>query len=1232
MVVPCPSREQYQRLLAGQLDAAEEQCLEEHVKSCADCLKTLDELTAVSPEALPTTSRDPLPSPARLPVDHPADESLDRPKLAQKFLERLHKEGLAETAPWRVRAGNPLRAATGDSLPQVEGYRVLGVLGRGGMGVVYKAEEIALHRLVALKMIRGEILSDAKHRERFRTEAQAVARLQHANIVQIFAVGEVDGVPYYSLEYVESGSLAEKLAGFPQPLLPAAHLVELVARAVHFAHENGIVHRDLKPGNILLTAEGAPKIADFGLAKILEGEPGAAGATTAGEWVRGTPSYMAPEQASPDRPARQVGAAADVYALGAILYEMLTGRPPFQAQTPLETVLQVVHAEPTSPQRFRPGVPRDLETICLKCLEKAPAKRYASALALAEDLRRFQAGEPIRARPVSRAERLVRWGRRNPVVAALLATLAVVLVAAFTLVTWKWRAEAQAAERAREETRRADSAGQEAARLAARGLVDQALNQGDHGHTDRALLLLAKGLELAAQGGDPDLDHAIRVNLAAWRYQLIHRRATLPHDNWVWAVAYSPDGRLCATGSRDGTARLWSATTGQPVGEPLRHEFPVWSVAFSPDGTRLLTGSGDDKSGRGEVRLWEVPSGKSLGAVAPGGGQDVAEGRRFVLKATFSRDGRAILVLGLDAAHLWKTNGGPDATGTRPLELPHPKGARTAVLSPDGNTVLTGGADGTARLWDAATAKPVGPPLSHVPAEGLPVGQRCSVVAAAFSPDGQLILTGAQVTDPDKKKFVSGEARLWRAATGVPVGEPWPHPGPLKTVVFSPDGRRALTAGLVVEEDNPGGKPNLRGEARLWDVTTGRTIGPALKQPQPIWAAAFSPDGRLLLTGSESGDVQFWLTATGLPLGPPRHNIGNVSAVAFSPEGKTALTGRTYEPAEGTLWEVPPGQAEVLPAVQAPGTQALAFSPDGKTLATAGTGGTAQLWDVASGRRLSPPLRHGGDRVHAVAFSPDGKTVATAGSNATVRLWEVPGGTPLGQPLWHGRPVLQIAFSPDGQTLLSGGQAAQFWLWDVPSGKALRQPGKQPGWVNAFAFHPDGKTFLVSDSLGVVHQWDLATRQPRGVPFRQERDVFALAFSPDGATLAAANFDQSAYLLDAATWRPLSSPLQHPDLIRTLGFSDDGKVLVTGGADGGVRLWDVATGLRIGPLLSHTGPVLAACQPSGQKIATIAEDGLLRLWEVPRPAAGNAGTIRQWVEALTGKELADKGILRERER
>jgi hypothetical protein len=330
-------------------------------------------------------------------------------------------------------------AAGGASTVAIPGYEILGELGRGGMGVVYKAEQIALKRLVAVKMLLAGQYAPPSARARFKTEVEAIARVQHPNLVQIFEVGEHEGRPFFAMEYVDGGDLEHKIAAQPQPPRQAAELVEVLARAIHVAHTRGIIHRDLKPANILLASNESsgkgpstthhslltnhqPKITDFGLAKRLD----VSGGPTLTQHILGTPSYMAPEQAAGK--SKDVGPATDVYALGAILYQLLTGRPPFQGETALAILRQVTMDEPVPPRRLQPGVATDLETICLKCLEKSPLRRYATAAALADDLHRFLAGEPIHARPISWWRRTEKWVRRRPAVAALLAVSSLALL------------------------------------------------------------------------------------------------------------------------------------------------------------------------------------------------------------------------------------------------------------------------------------------------------------------------------------------------------------------------------------------------------------------------------------------------------------------------------------------------------------------------------------------------------------------------------------------------------------------------------------------------------------------------------------------------------------------------------------------------------------------------------------------------------------------------------------
>jgi serine/threonine protein kinase len=454
-MTPCPSDETLASLLAEALSIAERDAISEHIEKCVACVEKLARLTELSESESWRRSAHP---------DTPSDTEqsvVSRLKLARHSFAPYLPDP-ADTPTIDSAHGRFAAAATIDfEIPSVPGYEIIGILGRGGAGVVFKARQLALQRIVAIKMLQNWKHAGDKELARFRAEADVIARLQHSNIVQIYDVGEIAGRPYFVLEYVAGGNLAQRLNGTPQPVRLSSQFIEVLARAVEAAHANGVVHRDLKPANILLmpSHEGAmraanslrgsealpskgslfeavPKIADFGLAKIAYGESDAQlhrSLTATGDLI-GTPSYMAPEQAAPS--GVLIGPAADVYALGAIFYELLTGRPPFKGETLLETVLQVLHNEPVAVTSLQPNVPRDLETICAKCLRKEPYNRYPSASELADDIQRFLRNEPINARPRGTVEKGWRWIREHPLPSGLVVAGVLTPLVALIILSW----------------------------------------------------------------------------------------------------------------------------------------------------------------------------------------------------------------------------------------------------------------------------------------------------------------------------------------------------------------------------------------------------------------------------------------------------------------------------------------------------------------------------------------------------------------------------------------------------------------------------------------------------------------------------------------------------------------------------------------------------------------------------------------------------------------------------
>ncbi len=994
--------------------------------------------------------------------------------------------------------------APGSAVRYFGDYELIREIGRGGMGVVYKARQTSLNRLVALKMIRSAALASEDELRRFQNEAEAIALLDHPQIVPILEVGNHEGQRYFSMKLIGGLSLDKKLADYTADPRAAANLLKTAAEAVHHAHQRGILHRDLKPANILLDEHRAPYVSDFGLAKRVEGDS----ELTHSGAIIGTPAYMAPEQASGRRGS--VTTASDVYGLGAILYALLTGRAPFGGDSIAETLEQLRSATPSSPSKLNPRVPRDLEVICLKCLEKEPARRYASAQALAEDLGRYLAGEAIVARSVTRFERVVKWARRKPAITALLGLVTLVSALGLGGVLWQWSAALLARRTAELNSERA----MEQTELAEQRLYDVRMNllqrYWENGDDELARQALAE--QLPTNLGDVERQG---FEWFYWERKLSSGLVTFKGHGLSSArvAAFSPDCKQFASSRSDGMMTIWDVVTGRETLTFKGHSSAVMCLAFSSDGSRIASASYDGSrlstSYDRTVKIWDAGTGQQTLTL---------EGHpEWVTSVAFSPDGTRIAAGGQRTVTVWDAR-----TGQNTLTL---KGDTSVAFSPDDKWLVSAGSDNTVKVWDAGTGQ----------ATNALIGHKTRVKLVAFSRDGKRIISSD----------AGGTVKVWNARTGNQTGGHG-HGSAVTCVAFSPDGKWTASA-------------SSDGTVQVSYTETGRQAVVLKGHKSEVMNVAFSPDGRRIASAGRDGVVRAWeweawtkpesLTLKGL-------RGYSIASVAFSSDGKQIVSadqGGTVQ-----VWDAWTGQETDTIYVNAPGGagSAVSFSLDGRRIVSTGRDRTVKVWDAGS-RQQTLTIIENADVVDSVAFSPDGQRIATAGNNRAIKLWDARTGLEALTLKGHVAAVTSIAFSPDGQRIAAASHDHKVQVWDTRTGQRTLILKGHTDIVAGVAFSSDGKRIASASYDRTVKVWDAVSGQQTLTLKGHTEMVQSVAFSPDGRRIASASWDGTTQVWDAGTGQEtLTLRGRSGAAVLSVVFSPDGRRIASGDADGTIKLWE----------------------------------------------------------------------------
>jgi WD40 repeat protein/tRNA A-37 threonylcarbamoyl transferase component Bud32 len=1000
-------------------------------------------------------------------------------------------------------------------------YELLEEIARGGMGVIYKARQKSLGRIVAVKMLLFGDQSGKELAQRFRAEAAAAASLQHPNIVAIHEVGAHEGQPFFAMDFIEGQSLADLAAGQPLPAIRATRYVRIVAEAIHHAHERGILHRDLKPSNVLIDAFDQPRVTDFGLAKRLHHD---SELTLSGQ-VLGSPNYMPPEQAAAKRGL--VGPRSDVYSLGAILYHLLTGRPPFVGETLTDTLQGVVNKEPVSPRLLNPSVPPDLETLCLKCLEKEPPRRYQTSLALAEDLDRFLRNEPIQARPVGHVERLWRWCRRKPLVASLGTATFVLLLAVAVgspIAIYHINHERRRAERGELDARQKGYASD-------MKLVQQELAQNNLG-------LVQELLNRYRPKGKSETQ-----DLRGWEWRYLwhqcqgeERFILGEHTNGATAVGMLADAKTVFSAGGDKSVRLWNLESRRQIGL-LAHSERVVGAAASPDGRWLATAAVKDAEGQ-PVLLWDLATQKIAATLTT----------NFLLRPgsiIFSPDSKWLAFATVfGGVRIWNVSARTEVTNLPSINaLPVPLGL---AFSPDSCTLAYNeNESGAILFWDIASRSVTGRLAGH----------RSFVMALAFSPDGRTLASASQ--DRTTKLRNLGEQQEGFEFTN--------HSGGFSALAFSPDSRTLAMSGA-------GGTGRI---IRLVDVETGTQKAELRGHLKDVSSLAFTPDRQTLLSASDDGTLRVW---DPVPRAKKKfvHTFSWDSmitewrtygpAFCLSPDGCHLLTVHTNQ--TFSLWDtlrLVEGERHPLPFSN---TLFATVAPGGRLAAFGSRGGEVMLWDVKTrqARVFAQPVTN---KIHRLVFSPDGRYLAVAEDTKTlsqmaldkdpmrtVHVWDVGAWRERRVLSTDGEFVVSLKFSADASTLMAGLYPNSIKLWPLDGpGETITLTRPSLG-VRGLTLLPEGPT-LVSAGAD-LRFWDIQSRNENAPKLSPRTGEYhCLALSPDGRRFAAGGSDGRITIWDVASHQEVTTLEGHKQDVLHMAFTPDGDHLVSVSKDQ-LRVWRAA--------------------------------------------------------------------------